>query len=400
MSIESAKAFYNRLTTDKVLRKKLEDTNSNEQFLAIVAKAGYSFTRKEWETVLVSMAMINNSQPNPLNPTVIETISWGLWGLSPDLNDRESSSNRPFHKVKRSLTQKLKYLQLQSLKHLFQFSSWSIKTKFLVVLLSLALVPMSLSTYYNSVGNLQNSEKKEFRHLELLATSYAKHLDRPIFDVKQMTIQLSNDSNLVDFLSSDNASKQKDLSLSIQKRLENIVRSSDDYDAVYALDINGRCFAASDRSLVDRNHASMEYFQQAVTGNFYISSISSEPTNKHPTIYFSHPIKNQTNTVVGVIIVQLKGQTLEETISSIPKDSEIETFLVDREGIIIAPSDRSHLDENLVSLAPTIRTGTGIGHSNYYSVRDRKERTFGFASLKMLPWSLAIERPKTQTITI
>ncbi|MGL5875170.1 MAG: Nif11-like leader peptide family RiPP precursor [Xenococcaceae cyanobacterium] len=396
MSIESAKAFYSRLTTDKVLRKKLENANSNEKFLAIVAEAGYSFTRKEWESVLNNVSSVHGSQLSSLTPTVIETISWGLWGLSPDFSDRESSSNHSLGKIKRSLTKKLKYLQPQSLKRVFQFSSWPIKTKFLVVLLSLALVPMSLSIYYNSFGNFKNLENQEIRQLKLLATSYANHLDRLIFDIKQVTIQLSSDSNLIDFLSSSDANKQKVLSPPIQKRLENILRSSPDYDAVYALDLNGRCFAANDRSLIDRNHASMEYFQQAAQGNFYISSITIDATSKRPTVYFSDPIKNQTNAIVGVVVVQLKGQTIEEAISAIKlEDSKSYAFLVDREGIIIDFSDRSRSDKSLVSLPP--KTLLGNGHDSYYSSKDREERTVGFASLKMLPWTLAISQPKTRS---
>ena len=62
MSIESAKAFYNRLTTDEVLKTKLQNADSNEKFLALVASAGYSFTRKEWDTVLVSVSMMSGTQ--------------------------------------------------------------------------------------------------------------------------------------------------------------------------------------------------------------------------------------------------------------------------------------------------------------------------------------------------
>jgi predicted ribosomally synthesized peptide with nif11-like leader len=425
MSLESAKAFYNRLTTDEVLRKKLQNADSNEKFLALVADAGYSFTRKEWETVLVSVSMMSGSQSSQLSATVVETISWGLWGLSPELSDRESSSTRPLQTIRQSLTQKLKFLQPQRIKSLFQFSSWSIKTKFLVVLLSLVLVPMSLSIYYNSQRNFKNSTEKEFRQLELLASSYADYLDRLIVDIQQVIIQLSTDSNLIDFLSSSDANKQKTLSLSIQKRLDNILRSSSNYDAVYALDLDGRCFAATDPSFVGQNYTFREYFQQAAQGRSYISSILIGTTSKRPGVYFSNPIRNQTGRIVGVAVAKLKGEAIWETIARMSSGSQSYAFLVDREGIIISHPDRSFLYKSLVSLPPktlvqiesdkrygiskitssnlpdlaaAIVNAKGIGHTSYYSSPEQGERIAGFAPLDMQPWTLVISQPKTQLV--
>ncbi len=422
MSIESAKAFYNRLATDEVLRKKLQNANSNEKFLALVASAGYSFTRKEWETVLVSVSNLNGSQSSQLSSTVVETISWGLWGLSPDLNDRSASSARPFQKIRRNLTQTIKFLQPQRLKSLWQFSSWPIKTKFLVVLLSLALVPMSLSIYFNSQKNFKNSEEQAFRKLELLAASHAALLDRLIVDIQQVTTQLSTDSNLVDFLSSNDAKKQKALSMPIQNRLDNVLRSNPSYDSVYTLDLDGRCFAATDPSFVGQNYTFGEDFQQATQGRSYISSILIGTTSKRPGVYFSNPIRNQTGRIVGVAVVKLKGEAIWETIDGMSSGSQSHAFLIDREGVIISHPDKSLLYQSLVplpsqtlaqiendkrygvvkvtssnlpDLAAAIVNTKGIGHTSYYSSREQGERSVGFAPLEMLPWTLVMSEPKT-----
>jgi predicted ribosomally synthesized peptide with nif11-like leader len=424
MSIESAKAFYNRLTSDEVLRRKLENADSNEKFLALVASAGYSFTRKEWETVLVSVSIMSGSQSNHLSPTVIETISWGLWGLSPNLDDRSTSSVRPFQKIRRSLKQTVKFLQPQRLNSLWQFSSWSLKTKFLVVLLSLAILPMSLSVYYNSQKNFNNSEKQEFRKLELLAASHANLLDRLIVDIQQVTIQLSTDSNLVDFLSFNDAKKQKALSMPVQKRLDNVLRSNPNYDAVYALNLDGRCFAATDPSFVGQNYTFREYFQQAAQGHSYISSILIGTTSKRPGVYFASPIRSQSGRIVGVAVIKLKGEAIWETIDRISAGSQSYAFLIDREGVIISHPDKSVLYQSLVPLPPetlaqiendkrygvtkvtnsnlpdlaaAIVNTKGIGHTSYYSSREQGERSVGFAPLEMQPWTLVIGEPKTES---
>lgn len=49
MSIESAKAFYSRMTTDKPFRTQLEQAATPEERQQIMQAAGYDFTSEEWE---------------------------------------------------------------------------------------------------------------------------------------------------------------------------------------------------------------------------------------------------------------------------------------------------------------------------------------------------------------
>ncbi|MHC5771344.1 MAG: Nif11-like leader peptide family natural product precursor [Nostoc sp.] len=48
MSIESAKAFYQRVTTDENFRTQVESSPIEERGVLLQA-AGYSFTQREWE---------------------------------------------------------------------------------------------------------------------------------------------------------------------------------------------------------------------------------------------------------------------------------------------------------------------------------------------------------------
>ncbi len=51
MSIESAKAFAEIMTTDEAFRTQLQQASSDEECQALVQAAGYSFTQEEWETI-------------------------------------------------------------------------------------------------------------------------------------------------------------------------------------------------------------------------------------------------------------------------------------------------------------------------------------------------------------
>jgi predicted ribosomally synthesized peptide with nif11-like leader len=51
MSIESAKAFAERMTTDDAFRTQLQEASSDEERQVLIQVAGYKFTQEEWETI-------------------------------------------------------------------------------------------------------------------------------------------------------------------------------------------------------------------------------------------------------------------------------------------------------------------------------------------------------------
>ncbi|GAA6623370.1 Nif11-like leader peptide family natural product precursor [Scytonema sp. NUACC26] len=71
MSIESAKAFYSRMTTDVKFRTQLEQAATSEQRQQIIQAAGYEFTPEEWE---VAKAQINEE----LSDAELTAVSGGL----------------------------------------------------------------------------------------------------------------------------------------------------------------------------------------------------------------------------------------------------------------------------------------------------------------------------------
>lgn len=76
MSIESAKAFYQRVTTDEAFQTQLQSAASEERTV-IIQEAGYDFTPEEWETAtaqVLEAAEINRE----LNDVELEAIAGGV----------------------------------------------------------------------------------------------------------------------------------------------------------------------------------------------------------------------------------------------------------------------------------------------------------------------------------
>ncbi len=71
MSIESAKAFYSRMTTDAKFRTQLEQVATGEERQQIMQAAGYEFTPEEWEA---AKAQINEE----LSDAELTAVSGGL----------------------------------------------------------------------------------------------------------------------------------------------------------------------------------------------------------------------------------------------------------------------------------------------------------------------------------
>ncbi|MBC1223654.1 Nif11-like leader peptide family natural product precursor [Nostoc sp. UCD121] len=88
MSIESAKAFYQRVTTDENFRTQVESSPIEERGTFLQA-AGYSFTQREWEAASAEI-LETTSIDGELNEAQLEAIAGGrtpmaLYGISADL---------------------------------------------------------------------------------------------------------------------------------------------------------------------------------------------------------------------------------------------------------------------------------------------------------------------------
>jgi C4-dicarboxylate-specific signal transduction histidine kinase len=301
--------------------------------------------------------------------------------------------------------------------------SWSIAAKLSTALLLAAIAPMSFTAYYNLRHSLESVEASEYRKLELLATSTASRLDQLIIDIQHVALQVSSDRNVVGFLASTTPAEQGAFrSDDVQQMLQNVFRSNPEYDAVFLIDREGRCLAATDPKFVGQKYAFREYFQQAIRGNSYISSILVGQTTRRPGMFFSHPVRSDTGEIVGVTVLKNKGEEIWALVNALQVGSQSYAFLVDQQGIIISHPNQSLLYHSLVPLPPETleqvvtdrRYGVEQiksvdipelaamvrakepGHTSYYSPLEQTHQIVGFAPLDIKPWVLGVNRPKAQ----
>jgi C4-dicarboxylate-specific signal transduction histidine kinase len=316
---------------------------------------------------------------------------------------------------------------MKHLRRLFNPPAWSIAVKLSVALLSVAIAPMGLASYYNLQQSLKEARSSEYRKLELLAASNAGRLDQLLVDIQNVAVQISTDRNIIDFLTrrEDTPQQQETLRSSIQENIDNVFSSSPEYDAIYLLDKEGRCVVSTNRAFVGQNYNFREYFQQAISGRPYISGILVGQTTKRPGLHLSTPIRANSGEILGVAVVKIRAEKISAIVNSLQIDDRGHAFLVDQHGVIISHSDSSVLYRSLAPLPPQIlqqvvadkrygltqiesldipELATAMvgaketGHGSYTSEGDRMSQMVGFAPLEIQSWVLGVTKPEDQFV--
>jgi predicted ribosomally synthesized peptide with nif11-like leader len=80
MSVESAKAFYERLMTDEEFRNQHRNAASDEARRSMVLDAGYDFTPEEWDAAMLQLAEAAESElnANELSEADLASVSGGV----------------------------------------------------------------------------------------------------------------------------------------------------------------------------------------------------------------------------------------------------------------------------------------------------------------------------------
>ncbi|MUG97850.1 HAMP domain-containing protein [Scytonema sp. UIC 10036] len=280
---------------------------------------------------------------------------------------------------------------------------------------------MGFTSYYNLQQSLENARASEYRKLELTAASSAGRIDQLLIDIHSVVIQVSTERNVINFLASPTLIKKTPLRSELQQTLDNVFHSNPDYDAVYLLNKQGLCLASTDPTFVGQKYNFREYFQQAIQGRSYISSVLLGKTTKRPGLYLSNPVRGRNGELVGVAVIKIKGEKIWALVNALQIGSQGHAFLVDQHGIIISHPEKSLLFHslaplsteahqqiitdkrygitnikslNIPELAAAMVGAKETGHTIYRSPLEEMPQMVGFAPLGVQPWVLGVSKPQ------
>jgi predicted ribosomally synthesized peptide with nif11-like leader len=80
MSIQSAKAFYQRMTEDDAFRTPFEEVSTKEERQQLIKDAGYEFTAEEWQDAVVEIQDTDSNEE--LQEEELEAIAGGVQAVA------------------------------------------------------------------------------------------------------------------------------------------------------------------------------------------------------------------------------------------------------------------------------------------------------------------------------
>ena len=87
MTIESAKAFYQRMTEDNTFRTPFEEAPNKEERQQLIKDAGYDFTADEWQEAVTKIQTTDYDEE--LKEEELEAIAGGVAAIYGSIRPRD-----------------------------------------------------------------------------------------------------------------------------------------------------------------------------------------------------------------------------------------------------------------------------------------------------------------------
>lgn len=246
------------------------------------------------------------------------------------------------------------------------------QNKIILTTTTLLLVAgLGVSALIGFVSYKQTSINKQ-NYLKDLIHEYGHHLDILTNSYRQQADKLAQNPEIISFLEETNNETD-----SILKILEG-ASLNDNYSAIYLLNQDGLALVSTDPSFVGNNYAFRDYFKQASLGQAGFDMVIGV-TSRLPGYYFSAPVLNSQQGVIGVLVIKMTPNPIHEILQDeiISKNGHI--MLTDKNGVILF-SDRSE------------RIYKSLGKIDQPTMaRIRSEKRFLDNNIEALPYDLAYE---------
>ncbi len=222
-------------------------------------------------------------------------------------------------------------------------NNWSLMKKIAIAFLLAALVPLIFISAFQLFLGTDILEGMAADELEHLSIGVAGRFDQLLEDNKVAATQLSSDPTVVAILldPTDNEAKA-----AAEARFQKILESNTYYEYVYLLDADGTAIVSIQQdglpTVEGRSFRDRQYFLRAREGFHHLDALVGRESKKLG-FYFTAPVYNEYNQVMGVAAIKLQGESITEMFNSInAKSKSVSVFLVDHDGVVVsAPEDQT-----------------------------------------------------------
>jgi serine/threonine protein kinase/HAMP domain-containing protein len=307
----------------------------------------------------------------------------------------------------------------QALRRAVQPATWPIALKMTLAMILTALLPMSITGYYNLDHGLQALSDSELRNLEELARSTAGRLSQLIGDSENLARMLGADADFRAFLAQPSEASRAMLTAKVAA----LVQANPDIHLVMVMDAQGTALISNDPEVAGKNFAFREYFKVAMQGRPHVTGIVVGSVAGAAGMFYSQPVFDDAQRVIGAVVLRIRASSFETLLDEAGKVSGRTPFVVDGDGVVILhpdaqmlysslqplPADRMAAiradhrfrrdtlrDLRLPELAHAMVGAQTLGHASYRSPLSDSDEIAGYAPVQGNDWVVAISEPRAR----
>lgn len=220
----------------------------------------------------------------------------------------------------------------------------TIKRKIInIVLLTIFLsgaLSMAVVAYFSYKNML--SEKKN--NLANLADEQSNKIGVYFKESQDASRHLAGLADVISWAEDQKEEKRKETfsllnNLNISKR----------YSVIYIMNASGTVTISTDKGLIGNNYGFRDYFKQAVRGREYLE-MAIGVTTKYPGYYFSSPIKNENNDIIGVVVLKMDTDFLHGVLKENNLGKTGKIMFTDHNGVVLYSSIPERIYKSLGQL--------------------------------------------------
>jgi serine/threonine protein kinase/HAMP domain-containing protein len=226
-------------------------------------------------------------------------------------------------------------------------ASWPLVVKMVMALVLAAVLPMSITAWYNYTQNVDALATSERRNLERLALATSSRLSQLIEDSRRVTAFVAAGPDVADLLAHPADPDKRALLLA---RLTSIVGTNADLHLLTLMDATGTALVSTAPEVVGGNYAFREYFKAAMGGRSFITSIIVGSVAGRAGVYIAYPVMHE-GQAIGVVTLRLRAEAIDAIVDGVRNLSQ-EPFLIDGDGVLIHHRIESLRFHSLAELRP------------------------------------------------
>lgn len=225
--------------------------------------------------------------------------------------------------------------------------SWPLVVKMVMALVLAAVLPMSITAWYNYTRNIDALADSERRNLERLALATSGRLSQLLEDSRRVTAFVAAGPDVADLLAHPADADKRALLLA---RLASIVGTNADLHLLTLMDENGTALVSTAPEVVGGNYAFREYFKVAMGGRSFVTSIIVGSVAGRAGVYIAYPVLRD-GQAIGVVTLRLRAEAIDAIVDG-ARNMNREPFLVDGDGVLIHHRIDSLRFHSLAELRP------------------------------------------------